>query len=438
MTPPRTTKASSPAAALPLLLIVLIDSMGFAMLTPLLAAELAPDSTAAIGAGLSEDARYIIYGVATGLYPMMMFFGAPILGQLSDRIGRKRMLLVCAVGIVFSYTILSIAFALGSVILVMAGRALGGMTAASQPISLAALVDVSAPEKRDFWLSMGLLASSVGFVVGPALSGLLSDSSIMPWFNTQTPLLATVALAALNFFLLLFLFREPPRPTSVQKRTPLSLLSGLHSLAHAFQRPGLRRVSSVFLLQEMAWGAYFFFVAHFVMDRFDASVTDASLFMAVMGIGFCISFALAMPLLTKRFSAHAITSGSLLATAAFIVVMYLCTEYDRAMGDYPSDFGCHCYLLWRADHTVHRSLDRGYQGGDHGYYRCHKRIRFWHDFFRLRRLAGDRRKNAADCLICLDVPQLGRSGGSKISRPAGGLSRIGASGGEAAGSLSSA
>jgi DHA1 family tetracycline resistance protein-like MFS transporter len=251
---------------------------------------------------------------------MMMFFGAPILGQLSDRVGRKRMLLVCAIGIVLSYALLGTAFALGSVILVMVGRALGGMTAASQPISLAALVDVSPPEKRDFWLSMGLLASSVGFVVGPALSGFLSDRSIVSWFNPQTPLLTTVALAALNFCLLLFLFREPPPPTSSQKRTPLSLLSGLHSLAHAFQRPGLRRVSSVFLLQEMAWGAYFFFVAHFVMDRFDATVTDASLFMAIMGIGFCISFALAMPRLTKRFSAHAITSGSLLATAALIVV----------------------------------------------------------------------------------------------------------------------
>jgi MFS family permease len=102
-------RVSSPAAALPLLLIILIDSMGFAMLTPLLAAELAPESTSAIGTGLSEDARYIIYGVATGLYPMMMFFGAPILGQLSDRIGRKLMLLVCAAGIVLSYGVLSAA-----------------------------------------------------------------------------------------------------------------------------------------------------------------------------------------------------------------------------------------------------------------------------------------------------------------------------------------
>jgi MFS transporter, DHA1 family, tetracycline resistance protein len=251
---------------------------------------------------------------------MMMFFGAPILGQLSDRLGRKLMLLVCAGGIVLSYATLSAAFALGTVILVMLGRALGGTTAASQPISLAALVDVSAAEKRDFWLSMGLLASSVGFVVGPALGGLLSDSSIVPWFSTQTPLFATVALDALNFLLLALLLQEPSRPTAAAKRTPLSLLSGIHSLAHAFQRPGLRRVSTVFLLQEMAWGAYFFFIPHFVMDRFDASITDSSLFMAVMGIGFCISFAVGTPLLTKRFSAHAITAGSLVATGVLIVV----------------------------------------------------------------------------------------------------------------------
>jgi MFS transporter, DHA1 family, tetracycline resistance protein len=318
--PAAKVEGSSSAAALPLLLIILIDSMGFAMLTPLLAAELAPDSTSAIGAGLSEDARYIIYGVATGLYPILMFFGAPILGQVSDRVGRKAMLLVCAGGIVLSYALLSAAFALGSIILVMLGRALGGTTAASQPISLAALVDVSSPDKRDFWLSMGLLASSVGFVVGPALSGLLSDSRIVSWFSTQTPLFATVSLGALNFLLLLFLFREPHREEPSKERTPLSLVSGLHSLAHAFQKPGLRRVSAVFLLQELAWGAYFFFTAHFIMDRFEATVTESSLFMAVMGIGFCISFALAMPLLTKRFSAHAITSASLLATAAFIVV----------------------------------------------------------------------------------------------------------------------
>jgi len=313
-------EGSSSAAAFPLLLIVLIDSMGFAMLTPLLAAALEPESKSAIAEGFSEDGRYLIYGFATGLYPMMMFFGAPILGQLSDRAGRKAVLLVCAGGIVLSYAMLSAAFAFGSVLSLMAGRALGGTTAASQPISLAALVDVCSPEKRDFWLSMGLLASSVGFVVGPALSGLLSDNRIVSWFSIQIPLFATVLLGCLNFVLLCLLFREPRKPQFSKQRAPLSLTSGLLSLVHAFRRPGLRRVSLVFLLQELAWGAYFFFIPHFIMDRFDVTGTNASLFMAVMGIGFCISFAAAMPLLTKRFSACAITSWSLLATSVFIVV----------------------------------------------------------------------------------------------------------------------
>jgi len=72
-----------------------------------------------------------------------------------------------------------------------------------------------------------------------------------------------------------------------------------------------------------------------------------------------------------------------------------------------------------------------------GIHRCDKRLRFRHDFFRRGRLAGDRRKSPADRLVRLDVPQLGLSGGSKISRVAGGLRRIKARG-QAVNSLSSA
>ena len=95
---------SNSAATFPLLLLILIDSMGFGILTPLLASALAPRSDSAICRGFSEDHRYLIYGFATGLYPMMIFFAAPILGQLSDRMGRKTILQVCAAGIVLYLT----------------------------------------------------------------------------------------------------------------------------------------------------------------------------------------------------------------------------------------------------------------------------------------------------------------------------------------------
>ncbi len=74
----------------------------------------------------------------------------------------------------------------------------------------------------------------------------------------------------------------------------------------------------MFLLQELAWGAYFYFVPVFLLRRFAATGKEASLFMSVMGVGFCLSFAVAMPLLTKYCSTRDIVRWSLLVTSALI------------------------------------------------------------------------------------------------------------------------
>jgi MFS transporter, DHA1 family, tetracycline resistance protein len=155
--------------------------------------------------------------------------------------GRRTILQVCAASIILGYAVINTAFALGSVVLLMIGRVPGG----SRAISLAGLTDVCSPRNKDFWLSMGLLASSGGFVIGSALSGLLADNRIVSWFTIHTPLHATVLVASLDFVLLSLLFRESRGPRSV-KRTPLSLASGFLSLASAFRNRALREVSWFF------------------------------------------------------------------------------------------------------------------------------------------------------------------------------------------------
>jgi MFS transporter, DHA1 family, tetracycline resistance protein len=313
---------SNSAATVPLLLLILIDSMGFGILIPLLASALAPESDSVMCRDFSQDHRYLIYGFTTGLYPMMIFFGAPILGQLSDRVGRKRILQLCAAGIVLGYLLVSTAFALGSVLLLMIGRILGGAAGGSRAISMAALADICSPRNKDFWLSMGLLASSSGFVIGSALSGVLANNRIVSWFTVHTPLHVTVLLAAVDFALLSWLFEESRRTRSPEQPR-FSLTSGIISVTSAFRNRGLREVSWVFLFQALGRGAYFFFIAHFIMDSFDVTSTNVSLFMSLLGVGPCLSFAIIMPLLRKRYSTRAIASWSLLATAVLIVASAL-------------------------------------------------------------------------------------------------------------------
>ena len=170
---------------------------------------------------------------------------------------------------------------------------------------MAALADVCSPRNKDFWLSMGLLASSGGFVLSSALSGVLANDRIVSWFTVHTPLHAT-ELVGVDLVLLSWLFREPRRARSAEQAR-LSL-SGVVSLISAFRKRGRREVSWVFFLQALGRGAYFFFIAHFIMDSFD--VTSTNVHVAHGGVGPCLSFAIIMPLLRKRYSTRAIANWS--------------------------------------------------------------------------------------------------------------------------------
>jgi hypothetical protein len=115
-------------------------------------------------------------------------------------------------------------------------------------------MSVCSPRNKDFWLSMGLLASSGGFVIGSALSGLLANDRTVSWFTIHTSLHAIVFLAGVDFILLSWLLRESRRARITAQRR-LSLASGIISLVAAFCKRGLREVSWVFLLQCLGRGA---------------------------------------------------------------------------------------------------------------------------------------------------------------------------------------
>lgn len=178
--------------------IVVIDLVGFGIVVPVL-----PFLVTAFGASGSE------LGLLVAAYAGMQFLFAPVWGRLSDRIGRRPVMLMTIAG---SAGALLLAGLAPSLAWLFVARVIGGAFAANISVASAYITDATDPSQRTRW--MGLLGASfaVGFTLGPAIGGLLGP------FGYQVPLLVAAGLAAANFGWAVAVLREPE--THVQEREP--------------------------------------------------------------------------------------------------------------------------------------------------------------------------------------------------------------------------
>ena len=186
---------------LPILFVtVFIDLVGFGIIVPFLAYYVE-----------SFGAHEAVVGLLMSSYSLAQFLFAPVWGRVSDRVGRRPILLVGLLGSVAGFTLFALADTLSMLFI---GRILMGIFGATIPTAQAAVADVTAPEDRA--RGMGLIGAAIGlgFILGPALGGVLSNlSSVVgvPLFQRNPyalPCLASAALAALNLVAAAFFLPE--------------------------------------------------------------------------------------------------------------------------------------------------------------------------------------------------------------------------------------
>lgn len=311
----------------PLLLVILVDTIGYSIVVPVLAPVLINDSPTMM-AESSAHARYIVYGAALGIYELAMLYMAPVLGEISDRIGRRRVLVFSIGGMILSFLMLAYSVAAGLVVLLILGRIVGGATAGSQAVAQAAAVDRTAPDEKATALSLCLFASSVGFIVGPALGGALSDDRLVSWFDSATPLYA-VALLSLGTLVLLLATEPQPRALPGLRLRDISPLMGVKGFREAFADRRIRGLVIVFTLMQIAWGAYFLFVPSLLINRFAFGSSEIALFMALLGAGFCLAYGFVLPLLSRRFPVDRIAAAGLWLTTGLLLIAIL--SFDLRM-----------------------------------------------------------------------------------------------------------
>ncbi|NEQ96746.1 MAG: MFS transporter [Cyanothece sp. SIO2G6] len=183
-----TPQPTSSRTLLLLFLSVFVDLIGFGVIAPLL-----PFIAERFGA--SPLGVTLLFS----LYSLMQLIFTPLWGSLSDRVGRRPILLLCYLGSAIAYVFFAIAPTLW---LVFAARGLAGMMGSSIAVTKAYIADVTTPENRAKGMGIIGAAFGCGFMIGPALGGVLAGSADNP--NFQLPLLvaAGLSLAAFTFALI--------------------------------------------------------------------------------------------------------------------------------------------------------------------------------------------------------------------------------------------
>jgi DHA1 family tetracycline resistance protein-like MFS transporter len=186
-----------------------------------------------------------IIGIMIALYAVMQFIFAPVLGALSDNLGRRPVLLISLVGAAINYVAMAFASQLWMVLL---GRAIAGLTSANMSVATAYVTDISPEDKRARRFGLFNAMFGAGFIVGPVLGGLLGDC----WL--RLPFIAAAALNAGNLLLALFILPESHTPA--RQKIDLAALNPLRPLRWVFSMKGLVPVVLVFFILAATGEAY--------------------------------------------------------------------------------------------------------------------------------------------------------------------------------------
>ena len=186
-----------------------------------------------------------IIGIMIALYAVMQFIFAPVLGALSDNLGRRPVLLISLVGAAINYVAMAFASQLWMVLL---GRAIAGLTSANMSVATAYVTDISPEDKRARRFGLFNAMFGAGFIVGPVLGGLLGD------YWLRLPFIAAAALNAGNLLLALFILPESHTPA--RQKIDLAALNPLRPLRWVFSMKGLVPVVLVFFILAATGEAY--------------------------------------------------------------------------------------------------------------------------------------------------------------------------------------
>jgi DHA1 family tetracycline resistance protein-like MFS transporter len=295
--------AASRATMAFIIVTVMLDFLAFGIIAPVL-----PDLIKQFEGGNIARASDMV-GYFGLIWNLMQFMFLPVLGAWSDRFGRRPVILISCLGLGLDYIFMALAPSLSWLFV---GRLISGITASNVSTAFAYITDISAPEDRAKRFGMLGAAFGVGFVVGPAVGGLLGQ------YNLRAPFWAAAALSLANFLYGLIVLPES-LPREKRAKTAWHMANPLGSLTLLRSHPELAGLSIVVVLYYLAHQALQSVWVLYTEYRYGWNQRSVGLSLAVVGIcAAIVSGGLVGPYVKKFGEKFSLVSGMFYGVLGFV------------------------------------------------------------------------------------------------------------------------
>lgn len=312
-------------ALLPLYFVVFAGYVGYSLMITVFTPMLLRSDSPLIAAGDPMSKRTMLLGFLLCLYPLGQFLGSPIMGSLSDRFGRKPVLLISLCITTVSYAFIAVALTVGSLPLLAAASLIAGLAEANILTAQSAIADVSAPQDRNRLFGYIYMSVSAAYIVGPVVGGKLADPALVHWFSYATPFWMAFGLLAVTLLATALLFSETH---PVSSRQPMPLMRAFTNLAAVISDTRLRRLYWLNFLFYLAIFGFFRCYPMYLVDEYHLGVSRVSEFVAWVGVPIVIANLWLTSFLSRRMSSKTLAVWSGLLTGFFCVMVVV----PRAMG----------------------------------------------------------------------------------------------------------
>jgi len=298
-----------------LFLTIVAEVVSFGVLIPIVPLLFTEPSSSffMLPAGLSVQTGYLLLGLLIGLYPLGQFLATPILGELSDIYGRKRVIQLSILGTVVSSIIFGIGILYGSIAVLFFSRIVNGLTGGLISVAQATIADVTddADKSKNFG-KIGM-AFGIGLILGPFLGGFLS-SDILSFFSATTPFFFAAALSFVSLIYSSIALEE----TSPMESKKINWLKPFTQIRKGVNLPGLKKLFTANFFYFSGFAFFTTFIPVYLVKNFGFTQFQTGNFFLYIGILLVIGQGIVVPKLFAKYREANVMPITLFLTGLFV------------------------------------------------------------------------------------------------------------------------